>query len=259
MPFSVTPDPNFLFLSQTHMDALEHLRYGINQRKGFIMMVGEVGCGKTTICKKLLEELHKDQYQTALILNPRLTEDQLFKSILLDLGVKSQPHSNADLLKLLNDHLLDLIGQGKEIVLICDEAQNMSFETIESLRLLSNLETDTRKLLQIILIGQPELKEKIKQKRLRQLAQRILVFYELDALSLPETRRYIQHRLTLAGSSGVPFITDRAIRAVHRKTNGTPRLINNLCDKMLLSAYTKNRFKVTWWDFLRGMKEMRIS
>jgi general secretion pathway protein A len=259
MPFNITPDPNFLFLSNTHHDALNHLRYGIRERKGFMVLCGEAGCGKTTVYKTILRELDPHQYQTILILNPRLSETQLLKAILTELGVKKQPRSRADMMHLLNGLLLDLIQQGKDIVLICDESQNLDFETIEHLRMLSNLETDTRKLLQIILIGQPELKEKIKQRRLRQLAQRIQVFCELSSLNQEETCRYILHRLSRAGGQGIPSFTPRALRSIHRHSRGIPRIINNLCDKSLLSAYTRNRSMVNWWDVYRGLKEMNPS
>ncbi len=258
MPFSITPDPQFLFLSPTHQEALQHLRYGVEQKKGFIVLTGEVGCGKTTLCRKLLEELDPEHYETALVLNPRLTETQLLRVILMELGEGNPMGDLQDLLHQLNTRLLDLIHRGKSIVLIIDESQNLEFDTLEHVRLLSNLETDTQKLLQIVLIGQPELKDKLKQKRMRQLAQRILVFYDLEPLTEDETTAYIQHRLTTAGSNGRPRFSARASRKVYRITYGVPRLINNLCDKAILAAYVRDKDEVTWWDVRRAARELKI-
>lgn len=258
MPFNITPDPRFLFLSKGHQEALQHLRYGIREKKGFIVLTGEVGCGKTTLCRQLLEEMDPNNIETALILNPRLTETQLLQAILHELGVETTKRSRQDLLERLNDHLLELIAAGKEIVVIIDESQNMSFEALEHVRLLSNLETNTQKLLQIILIGQPELKEKLQREELRQLRQRVLVYYDLRPLSREQTSQYIQHRLTLAGANGRPQFTRRAMGKIFSTSQGIPRLINNLCDKALLSAYVKSRDTVTWWDAWRAAKELNL-
>lgn len=256
MPFHITPNPRFLFLSATHEEALQHLRYGIQERKGFIALSGEVGCGKTTLCRKLMEELDASNYDTALIVNPRLSETQLLKSILTELNETTKARSKNDLVNAINAVLLQRIQQGREIVLIVDEAQNLSFEVLEQLRLLSNLETDEQKLLQIILMGQPELKEMLMQDRLRQLRQRILVFYELRKLSAKDTRDYIQHRLTLAGANGKPQFTPRALKKIHKKTGGTPRLINNLCDKSMLAAFIRQSETVNWWDVRKAAKDI---
>lgn len=258
MPFNITPDPKFLFLAPPHQEALQHLRYGISEQKGFIVLTGEVGCGKTTICRKLLEELEGEQVETALILNPRLSQSELVQAILRELGVDPVKGSHQDLLDQLNAHLLSLVEQGKEILLIIDESQNMSVDALEHLRLLSNLETNTRKLLQILLIGQPELKEKLRRKELRQLRQRILVYYELRKLTEQEIAQYIIHRMTLAGGHGRPAFTRRAVRKIHRHSKGIPRIVNNLCDKSILSAFIKSRDRVTWWDVRRAAKEMDI-
>lgn len=258
MPFNITPDHRFLFLSPTHKEALQHLRYGIEQKKGFIVLTGEVGCGKTTLCRRLLQELDPLRYETALILNPRLNENQLLRAILAELGIVTQSKSRTDLQNQLNTYLLQRIQEGKDIVLIIDESQNLEFETIEHLRMLSNLETDTQKLLQIILLGQPELKEKLKQKRLRQLRQRILVYYDLQPLKGRETTDYIQHRLTLAGANGRPRFTRRALNSIQKHSKGIPRIINNLCDKALLSAFVRESDEVTWWDVRRARKEARL-
>ena len=256
MPFNITPNPRFLFLSTTHEEALQHLRFGIQEKKGFIALSGEVGCGKTTICRKLIEELDAANYDTALILNPRLSETQLLKSILTELNEPTKARSKNDLVTAINTVLLQRIQQGRDIVLIVDEAQNLSFEVLEQLRLLSNLETDDQKLLQIILMGQPELKELLMQDRLRQLRQRILVYYELRQLAPHDTRNYIQHRLTLAGANGRPRFTERALSKIHKSTRGTPRLINNLCDKAILAAFIRQSETVNWWDVHKAAKDI---
>ncbi len=256
MPFNVTPDPRYLYLSPTHEDALAHLRYGIAEKKGFIVLTGEVGCGKTTLCRTLLNELDENHYETVLILNPRINEQQLLLNILRELGENTGRHQG-DLTGRLNEALLDRIHAGKEIVMIVDEAQNLSFGVLEQIRLLSNLETDDQKLLQIILIGQPELKTMLRQRRLRQLRQRVLVDYDLCPLGHAETQAYIQHRLTLAGSQGKPRFTGPALWRIHRTTRGTPRLINNLCDKALLSAYIRDSDEINFWDIHRAIRDMR--
>ena len=257
-PFSITPDPRFLYLSPTHMDALQHLRYGVEQKKGFIVLTGEVGCGKTTVCRRLLGELDPARYDTALILNPRLSETQLLRAILTELGEKKPGKTRVEMTDKLNALLLDRVGRGKDVVLIIDESQNLSFDTIEHLRLLSNLETDTQKLLQIILIGQPELAQMLKQERLRQLRQRVQVFYELKPLNLDEVSTYIHHRVSLAGNGGRPLFTPRACKSIYKASKGIPRIINQLCDKALLSAYVRNADSVTWWDARRARKETQL-
>jgi len=256
MPFNITPDPKFLFLAPPHQEALQHLRYGIAEKKGFIVLTGEVGCGKTTICRKLLEELEGENIETALILNPRLSETELVQAILRELDVAPVRGSHQDLLNQLNQHLLALVAQNREILLIIDESQNMSVDALEHLRMLSNLETNTQKLLQIILIGQPELTEKLRRKDLRQLRQRVLVFCNLRTLTEQEIGNYVAHRITLAGGHGRPAFTRHAIRLISRKSKGIPRVINNLCDKSILSAFIKSRDRVTWWDVRRAVKDM---
>lgn len=257
MPFNVTPDPKFLFLSPTHQEALAHLRYGIEEKKGFIVLTGEVGCGKTTLCRTLLNELEKNDCETILILNPRINEQQLIVNILRELG-ETIPDNSADLMGQLNDALLQRIYKGKDLIMIIDEAQNLSFEVMEQIRLLSNLETDDQKLLQIIMLGQPELKARLREKKLRQLKQRVLVYYDLFPLNLIETEAYIQHRLSLAGGMGRLRFTPWALRKIFKKTRGTPRLINNLCDKALLSAYIRSSDIVNYWDVRRAFKDTKI-
>lgn len=257
MPFHVTPNPRFLFLSPTHEEALQHLRYGIEDKKGFIVLTGEVGCGKTTLCRKLLEELEaNEKCDTALLLNPRISETQLLKGIMKELGEESKARSKSDLLDKMNDVLLERIHQGREIVLIIDEAQNLSFEVMEMLRMLSNLETYDQKLLQIILMGQPELSLKLKEDRLRQLRQRVLVHYDLQPLKAAEVQLYILHRLSLAGSNGQPQFTRRAIKKIAKGSLGIPRMINNLCDKALLASFIRNGVDVNWWDARKALKDI---
>jgi general secretion pathway protein A len=256
MPFNITPDPKFLYLSPTHQEALQHLKYGVQEKKGFILLIGEVGCGKTTICRRFLNELDPTHYDTALILNTRITEVEMLRAILTELGETQLAQSQHDLAAQINRVLLHRIGQGRDIVLIIDEAQNLSFRVLEQIRLLSNLETDKQKLLQIVLIGQPELKVLLAQDRLRQLRQRILVNSELKALTLQDTNHYIQHRLTLAGAAGRPFFIPAAMRSIHRFSHGIPRIINNVCDKALLAAFVRDSDEVNYWDVRRAIKEV---
>jgi len=256
MPFNITPDPRFLYLSPTHQEALQHLKFGVHERKGFIALIGEVGCGKTTICRRFLNELDPARFDTALILNPRVTETQMLKAILTELGETKLARSQSDLVAQMNRVLLERINRGRDIVLIIDEAQNLSFEVLEQIRLLSNLETDKQKLLQIVLMGQPELKEILAREELRQLRQRILVHYELNPLSFADTRHYIQHRLTLAGGSGRPTFTTWALRAIHGASKGIPRVVNNLCDKSMLAAFIHESDEVNYWHVRRAIRDL---
>ncbi len=256
MPFHITPDPKFLYLSSTHQEALQHLKYGVTERKGFIVLVGEVGCGKTTLCRRFLNELDPAHYDTALVLNPRLTETQMLKAILSELGEEKLARSKNDLVVQMNQVLLDRIAAGREIVLIIDESQNLSFDVFEQVRLLSNLETDKQKLLQIVLLGQPELKDRLAAEELRQLRQRILVHYELRPFSREEMDRYIHHRLSVSGSNGRPHFTPWALRHLYRASKGIPRVINNLADKSILSAFIRDSDEVSYWDVRRAARDL---
>ena len=256
MPFHITPDPKFLYLSATHQEALQHLKYGVQEKKGFIVLIGEVGCGKTTLCRKFLGDLDSNHYDTALVLNPRVTETQMLKAILTELGEHNLARSKNDLVAQMNQVLLDRIAKGREIVLIIDEAQNLSFEVFEQVRLLSNLETDKQKLLQIVLMGQTELKDRLAAEELRQLRQRILVHYELRPFLREEMDRYIHHRLTVSGSMGRPHFTSWALRHLFQASRGIPRVINNLCDKSILSAFIRESDEVNYWDARRAAKDL---
>lgn len=258
LPFHITPDPKFLYLSPTHQEALQHLKYGVFEKKGFIVLVGEVGCGKTTLCRRFLSEVEQDgRFDIALILNPSVNEAQMLRAILVELGETPQHHEQPDLLGQLNRVLLDRIAGGRDILLIIDEAQNLAFGVLEQIRLLSNLETDKHKLLQIVLMGQPELKDILARPELRQLRQRVLVHYELKPLTRADLTHYVHHRLTRAGGQGRPYFTFWALRAVHRYSKGIPRVANNLCDKAILSAYIRESDEVTWRDVRRAIKDLR--
>ncbi len=257
LPFNITPDPKFLYLSPTHLEALQHLKFGVEQRKGFIVVVGEVGCGKTTLCRRFLNELSPDRFDTALIVNPRVNETQMLRAILHELGETKLADDPHDLVLQMNRVLLARIEKGRDIVLIIDEAQNLSFEVLEQVRLLSNLETDKQKLLQIVLMGQPELKDILRREELRQLRQRILVHCEILPLDAFGLAHYVNHRMSQAGWNGRPVFTKWAMRAIHRFTKGIPRIVNNLCDKAILSAYIRESDEISYWDVRRAIKDLK--
>lgn len=245
-PFSITPDPRFVFLSERHRDALAHLLYGIGQGGGggFVQLTGEVGTGKTTLCRLLLEQL-PENVRVALVLNPRLTPLELLQSIAEELGIdiKGRHDSLKRLVDALNTYLIDAYGKGLRVVLIVDEAQNLSFDALEQIRLLTNLETATQKLLQIILLGQPELRDMVAQPELRQLAQRITARYHLQPLNAEETDAYLRHRLGVAGSARFP-LTKLAVRRLHQHSGGVPRLINTIADRTLMAGYAKEQAQI---------------
>ncbi len=236
-PFSITASPSFLFLSQRHTEALSYLTYGIKERVGFIEITGEVGTGKTTLCRALLNRMD-EKTKTAFIFNSNLTELQLMQTIIEDLGIKTAKRDKGALFSELNRFLIEQLTFGNNVVLIIDEAQNLSMRLLEQVRMLSNLEAENQKLLQIVLVGQPELREKLKSSSLRQLRQRIYVRYHIQALTREEVPQYIAHRLKLAGANGsAPFFDPPALEGICDYTGGIPRLINVLCDKALLMAY----------------------
>lgn len=241
-PFSITPDPRFVFLSDRHRDALAHLIYGISQGGGggFVQLTGEVGTGKTTLSRLLLEQLPENT-RVALVLNPRVQPVELLEAICqeLHLDIAAARGSGKALVDVLNRHLLEAHAQGLKVVLILDEAQQLPVESLEQVRLLTNLETATHKLLQIVLLGQPELRELLQRPDLRQLAQRITARYHLTPLDAEETAAYVRHRLAVAGLKRGPF-SDRALRALHQRSGGVPRLINVIAERALLLGYARD-------------------
>lgn len=243
-PFNVTSDPDFLYLSHTHKEALSHLLYGIHERKGYVALTGEVGSGKTTICRALLNR-RKDCTKTSLVLNPDLPERQLLQAILQDFGITPKHKNKFELINQLNEFLLQELSRGNNAVLILDEAQNIKMSTLETIRLLSNLETEKEKLLQIILVGQPELRDKLNSPKLLQLRQRLSVRYHIEPLSKEEVSEYIDHRLYRAGASGRRIFSEETEEPIFNYSNGIPRIINLICDKSLLSAYGKGTKQVT--------------
>jgi general secretion pathway protein A len=254
-PFNITPDPRFLFFSDKHREAFNHVLFGIRERKGFIQITGEVGAGKTTVCRAILAELGPT-YKTALILNPMLTGTQLMRTVLTELGLRPRKLDRTAYLDILNHFLLEQAATGNDVVLLIDEAQDLEPELLEQVRLLSNLETDQRKLLQIVLIGQPELREKLNEKGLRQLRQRITVRYHLRPLDRFETARYVAHRLRVAGADGRPTFTPWAMRSVHRYSHGIPRLVNAVCDKALLYGYVNGTYELTGRAVKQAVREL---
>jgi len=236
-PFALSPDPRYLFLAESHREALAHLLYGVDQGEGFIAVVGEVGTGKTTLCRTLLQRLGSET-EVAFIFNPDLSPHELLESVCNELGiVVPSAVSRRDLNDRINELLLHEKRRGRRVLLIIDEAQNLRPETLEQVRLLSNLETETEKLIQIVLLGQPELEAKLASRELRQLRQRISVWWHLGPMKRSETFEYVRHRLRVAGASGRPVISERALREVHKRSQGVPRVVNILCDRALLSAY----------------------
>ena len=258
MPFAVTPDLRYLYLSATHQEALQHLKYGVAERKGFIVLIGEPGSGKTTLSRRFLEELDRTRFDSALILNSRVTETHMLKSILAELGETKLARSQVDLVAQMNKVLLDRIQRGRDIVLVIDGAHELKFEVLEQIRLLSNLETDKQKLLQIVLIGRPELRQVLARQELRQLRQRILVHYQLQPLSPPDLERYIQHRLTLAGGTGRPRFTRWALKAVGRTSKGVAAGVNRICDGALLAAFIRDSDEVNYWDVRRANRRAAL-
>jgi general secretion pathway protein A len=252
-PFSLTPDPKYLYRSQSHANAFELLQYAIERREGFVVVTGDIGTGKTTLCRALLEQIDRTTF-TALVLNPFLSEEDLLKRILLDFGVISREElkmgklagvSKQELIDAIYDFLLGLIPLKAGAVLIIDEAQNLPLQVLEQIRILSNLETDKEKLLQIILVGQLNLQALLRSPELRQLDQRVSIRYELKPLDEETVAGYVAHRLTIAGGSAYVAFTAKALTEVHRLSNGIPRLINLICDRALLGGFSLQTNRIT--------------
>ena len=254
-PFDITPNPHFLFHSGKHREALNHLLYGIRERKGFVQLTGEVGAGKTTLCRALLEQLN-GSVSTALILNPALDAHELMKAIATEFGLDVKGLDRLDTINAINQFLLKQVMAGRDSVLIIDESQNLTEELLEQVRLLSNLETDDRKLLQIILLGQPELRDRLDRPNLRQLRQRITVRYHLKPLTRPEVTQYIQHRLDVSGASGRPRFTRPALWRIYFYSRGIPRLVNAVSDKALLAGYVERSDRITLRMVQRAIQEL---
>jgi len=243
-PFKLVPNPAYLFLSRSHEEALAHLRYAISQGDGFVLITGEVGTGKTILCRAFLEYLN-DKTEAAFIFNPKLDSIQLLKAINDEFEISSAADNTKDLIDILNSFLMDKKAEGKSAILLIDEAHDLTQQVLEQLRLLSNLETSVSKLLQIILVGQPELADMLDSYELRQLAQRITLSCHLSPLTNKETREYIQHRINIAAQKAGVRFTPMAFRLIYRHSKGVPRLINIACDRTLLTAFGLNRQKIT--------------
>jgi len=259
-PFTLTPNPDFIFLGKAHQEAFAHLLFGIDQKAGFIALTGEVGAGKTTVIRTLLTRLTPETHATALILNPMISALGLLKTINREFGISDIGEEPAELVETLNRFLLQQKAAGKTVILVIDEAQDMEPVTLEQVRLLSNLETATEKLIQIILVGQPELETLLSRTELRQLNQRITVRYHLTSMEAVDTRDYITHRLRVAG--GTPEMvrfSDAAIQLIHRFTGGLPRLVNAVTDRSLLIGYTAESRQIDTSQVRQAIKEVAPS
>jgi general secretion pathway protein A len=254
-PFNVTSDPNFLFFSRVHKEAYSHIIYGIKERKGFMAITGEVGAGKTTLCRAILNQFDANT-KSAFIFNSNLPDLQLLQCIIEDFGMTVAQKNKASMLRQLNNFLLEELGKGNNVILVIDEAQNLKPSTLEEIRMLSNLETDTEKLFQIMLVGQPELREKINSPRLRQLKQRIAINFHVSALGKDEVAQYIDHRLTVAGSKGDIHFNKDAVDFIFKFSGGIPRIINLLCDKALLAAYVLETKEITLPTIEKSAQEL---
>lgn len=243
MPFNITPDPRFMYFSSQHREAFDHILFGITHRKGFIELTGEVGSGKTTLCRAVLAELSTGM-ETALVLNPSLSETQLLRAMLHDFGIEVRGRDRLAYIEALNRFLLEKNSQGINVALLIDEAQDLTPQVMEQVRLLSNLETDQHKLIQILLCGQPELKARLARPDLRQLRQRITIRYHLAPLSEDDTALYIEHRLHVAGSAGRVAFDRAAVHKIHKYARGCPRLVNAVCDHALLAGYVSRTFQI---------------
>ncbi len=258
-PFNITPDPKFIFLGENHQEALAHLLYGIKERKGFIVMTGEVGSGKTTLIHYLLNELDgNDNTKTAYLFNTKLIGNDFIRYLLEDLGVEVNGGTKSDRLYALYRYLLKAYQSNEKVILIVDEAQGLNPELLEEIRLLSNFETSKSKLLQIVLVGQPELKKMLLQPELRQLRQRINMRYHLNPLSKKETKGYIEKRLRTAGAREQLF-TEKALKEIYQRSGGIPRLINILCDNSLLIGYALDQEIVDGKSVREAARDLSVT
>jgi general secretion pathway protein A len=256
-PFNLTPDPRFIYLSKNHREAFAHLLYGINNRAGFILLTGEVGSGKTTVLRSLLSQLDGDHYRTALIFNPCLSSPELIQNINREFAIQSYMTTGTSLLDGLNPFLLRENSEGRTVVLVVDEAQSLEPPVLEQIRLISNLETDRDKLIQIVLSGQPEFVNILKRKEMHQLSQRITVRYHLKPLDFEDTVAYVNHRLEVAGARRRDLFHKSALRRIYRYSQGLPRLINAACDRALLTGYTRDAERISSRIAAAGIKDMR--
>src|SRR6202521_6066615 len=244
-PFNVNPDPRFLFLTKQIEEALTGLMYGIQTRKGFITLTGEVGTGKTTLINRLLDWLHHRRARTAFLFNSRMNSSQLFDFILAEFDIPCESKSKSQQLLKLNHWLLERYREGETVVLIIDEAQNLTYPVLEEIRLLTNLETSTEKLLQIVLSGQPELEERLKLPQVRQLRQRIMLRCKTAPLTKEQTREYVSQRLKIAGASAESIFSPQALDTIHLYSMGIPRVINLLCEHSLVNSFVEQKRQVT--------------
>ncbi len=258
-PFNLTPDPRFVFLSKNHKEAFAHLLYGINNRAGFILLTGEVGTGKTTVLRALLGQLDPDHHRTALIFNPCLSPAELLQNINREFGIPANTSNSSSFLDHLNQFLLQQNAEGRTVVLVIDEAQDLEAPVLEQIRLISNLETDREKLIQIVLSGQPELLKILKRNEMRQLSQRITVRYHLQPMDFEDTVHYINHRLEVAGGRGAVIFSNGALKRIYRYSRGLPRLINAACDRALLTGYTRDTSRISLRIAAAGVKDIRRS
>jgi general secretion pathway protein A len=256
-PFSLTPDPNYLYLSRHHKEAFDHLLYGINERKGFIVVTGGIGTGKTTLCRALLGTLDAST-KTALIFNAYLSDMELLRTINQEFGIEDTPgQTKKDYIDGLNQFLLETFGEGGNAVLLIDEAQNLSHTVLEQIRMLSNLETEKEKLIQIVLVGQFELRELLASPALKQLDERIMVRYDLQPLDRADVQGYVEHRLVVAGGRGSVRFTKGALEALYACSQGNPRRINGVCDRALLIAYSKDEFTISKKTIQKALEDIR--
>jgi general secretion pathway protein A len=254
-PFALTPDPQFLFLSESHRTAMESLLYGIHQREGFMVLTGDIGTGKTTLCRALLGRVDP-RVKTAVIFNSFLTEEELLESILQDLGLATKGKSRKKLIDELNKFLLSQLSEGNHVALIIDEAQNLSVPVLEQIRMLSNLETEKEKMLQIILLGQLELVDKLQSPELKQLNQRVAIRHRLLPLTRVEIEGYIYQRLLVAGAQGNVTFSNSALDEIYQFSKGIPRLINLLCDRALLAGFVEQTYHIEEDIIQKGKKSL---